>query len=96
MQALASPHYVLHLANTGLLADPAFLAYCAHLDYWRQPGYAAFLQYPAGLAVLDLLRSASARAALGTPGVVDWVHAQQFHQWRWYWGNRAKDGAAAD
>jgi hypothetical protein len=91
VQALACPHYVLHLSQAGYLADPAFLGYLRHLEYWRAPGYAAFLQYPAGLAILDLLRSASARAALSRPDVADWVHAQQFFQWSKYWANRAAD-----
>ena len=91
VQALACPHYVLHLSQAGYLADPAFLAYLRHLEYWREPPYAAFLQYPAGLAVLDLLHSASARAALGRPDVADWVHAQQFFQWSRYWANRAAE-----
>ena len=52
VQALANPGYVLHLAATRVLFEPAFVRYLDYLQYWKQPEYAKFILWPSALRFL--------------------------------------------
>lgn len=43
LQALANPHYIYELSQTGYLDSPAFLNFLSYLSYWEKPEYARFI-----------------------------------------------------
>ena len=68
VQALCNVRYLHYLATNKYFADDAFLAYLAHLRYWKQPEYARLLQFPQCLRFLDaVIDSADFRAECGLP-----------------------------
>mmetsp|Transcript_5560 Transcript_5560/g.8507 ORF Transcript_5560/g.8507 Transcript_5560/m.8507 type:complete len:175 (+) Transcript_5560:162-686(+) len=84
IQCLASPAYLHHLATTGVLADTAFLKFLEYLQYWKNPEYSRFLQYPHCLYFLDLLVSNSTfRRELANVAFRNFVHEQQFYAWQY-------------
>ncbi|KAK4047045.1 suppressor of hpr1 [Microbotryomycetes sp. JL221] len=55
VQCLANPYYLQSLAMQGTLEDPAFVNYLHYLNYFKDPKYSRFVQYPQCLHHLDLL-----------------------------------------
>ena len=84
------------LATNAYFDDPAFLAYLAHLAYWRRPEYARHLTHPHALFALDLLTSPSLCRALARPVVADAMHGQQLWFWQGWRAARAAEKAAAE
>ena len=95
VQALCNVRYLHYLATNKYFADDAFLAYLAHLRYWKQPEYARHLQFPQCLRFLDaVIDSAAFRAECGLPTFVDFIHQQQGAHW--FLGPDTGPGADAD
>ena len=84
------------LATNAYFDDPAFLAYLAHLAYWRRPEYARHLTHPHALFALDLLSSPALRRALARPTVADAIHGQQLWFWQGWRAARAAEKAAEE
>jgi hypothetical protein len=93
-------HRTLHLdaaaglAQSRVLADPAFAAYLRYLLYWRRPEYARFIVYPHALALLELLQAPEFREAVASPGYKELLHSQQFFAWQHYAKARRHEAAA--
>ena len=87
-------HAAAGLAQSRVLADPAFAAYLKYLLYWRRPEYARFVVYPHALALLELLQTPEFREAVASPGYKELLHAQQFFAWQHYAKARRREAAA--
>lgn len=71
VQSLANPYYLNHLASQKLLAQPAFAAYLAYLQYWNRPPYVKYLTYPGPtLRHLELLQQEKFRQDIMSPDLV--------------------------
>ena len=88
------PRHRAGLAQSRVLADPAFAAYLRYLLYWRRPEYAKFVVYPHALALLELLQTPEFREAVASPGYKELLHAQQFFAWQHYAKARRREAAA--
>lgn len=83
VQCLASPAYLHHLATTGVLAEPSFLAFLEYLQYWKEPQYVKYLSYPHCLHFLNLLiHNSTFRRELAMIPFRNFVHEQQFYSWQ--------------
>lgn len=83
IQCLASPAYLHHLATTGLLSDPSFLAFLQYLTYWKTPEYVRFIAYPHALHFLDLiLTNERFRREIANVPFRNFVHEQQYYAWQ--------------
>ncbi|KXT14694.1 hypothetical protein AC579_6377 [Pseudocercospora musae] len=79
VQMLSNPHYLQHLAAQKLLDNDEFLSYLDYLQYFRQPKYVRFLQYPGPtLRALDLLKEEQFRKDILIPEVVERMIQQGF------------------
>jgi mediator of RNA polymerase II transcription subunit 31 len=58
------------------------VAYLAYLQYWQQPEYARFLQFPACLAALSLLQSPGFRTACAALDATEHLWCTQFYAWQ--------------
>ncbi|KAJ2970227.1 hypothetical protein NQ176_g8288 [Zarea fungicola] len=71
VQSLANPFYLNHLASQKLLAQPAFVAYLAYLQYWSRRPYLKYLTYPGPtLRHLELLQQERFRQDIISPDLV--------------------------
>jgi mediator of RNA polymerase II transcription subunit 31 len=81
VQTLSNPSYLLHLATTTtpttnpptpLLQHPPFIAYLSYLQYFSQPPYVKFLNYPGPtLKNLELLQNERFRREILSPEIVN-------------------------
>ncbi|KND00401.1 mediator complex subunit SOH1 [Spizellomyces punctatus DAOM BR117] len=88
VQCLANPQYLQFLAHQQYFNDPAFLNYLAYLRYWQQPQYAKYIVYPYCLHILDLLQHAAFRSACSSSEFVKSIHDKEFWHWKTYRKNR--------
>ncbi|PWN44610.1 hypothetical protein IE81DRAFT_321235 [Ceraceosorus guamensis] len=97
LSALASPHYLVHLSQSGQLADPTFIRYLQHLHTtWRKPEYARFLRYPNALYFLDALQHPEFRGAVGTEAWARDTAARVEGHWEhWLSSNSTLDSTKA-
>ncbi|KAH3758400.1 aldehyde oxidase and xanthine dehydrogenase [Pelomyxa schiedti] len=86
VQCLCNPEYLHYLArfHGKIFHDKAFINYLNYLQYWKQPQYARFLDYPNCLIFLELLQTESFREALESPDCAANIYHQmtQYHDWR--------------
>jgi mediator of RNA polymerase II transcription subunit 31 len=65
LQFLSNPSYVQCrldlqvLISKGFLADPKFLNYLQHLEYFKRPEFLRYVRYPVSLKMLEKLRDPS-------------------------------------
>ncbi|KAI7344411.1 hypothetical protein KC354_g15183 [Hortaea werneckii] len=72
VQALSNPLYVHYLATQKLFEDDDFIRYLDYLQYFREPKYMRFLQYPGPtLRMLDLLQQDHFRKDAISPALID-------------------------
>uniref|UniRef100_A0A7S2XM67 Mediator of RNA polymerase II transcription subunit 31 n=1 Tax=Attheya septentrionalis TaxID=420275 RepID=A0A7S2XM67_9STRA len=84
LQSLASPAYVHHLATSGILQSPSFIAFLRYLQYWKRPEYAKYISYPHCFFFLDLLiHNEPFRREMANVGFRNFVHEQQFYSWQY-------------
>ena len=94
VQCLSNPGYLMHLAATRLLYDPAFIRYLEYLRYWKRPEYAKFIVWPAALYFLDLLQEEDFRQKLLLePDYAQTLAKQMELHWRFYRQNQLFSGA---
>ena len=83
VQSLSNPFYLNHLASQHLFQDPAFVAYLDYLQYFIQPEYLRFLNYPGPtLKALELLQQERFRTEILSPDLAnalanEWVEESQ-------------------
>lgn len=83
VQCLANPFYLQTLAQQSILSSPAFLGYLEYLQYFKQPRYARFIQYPQCLHHLELcVKSESFREAIRHDTTVGELAREQTEHWR--------------
>ena len=71
------------LAQQSILSSPAFLGYLEYLQYFKQPRYARFIQYPQCLHHLELcVKSESFREAIRHDTTVGELAREQTEHWR--------------
>lgn len=84
------------LAQQGTLSDPSFQNYLSHLEYFKQPRYSKFIQYPQCLHHLELLiKSQSFREALMHDATTGELAKIQVEHWK-TWRERLEDGVSAE
>lgn len=84
------------LAQQGTLSDPSFQNYLTHLEYFKQPRYSKFIQYPQCLHHLELLiKSQSFREALMHDATIGELAKIQVEHWK-TWRERLEDGVPAE
>lgn len=72
VQQLANPLYLNHLATQKYFDSEEFVRYLSYLQYWTQPQYLQFLQYPGPtLKALELLQEEQFRKDILVPQVVE-------------------------
>lgn len=89
VQCLSNVGYLAHLAATRQLFAPEFVAYLKYLQYWKQPQYARFLQWPHCLQFLDLLQDEAVREKLYMDPEYPLLLMRQFEN-HWRFRNKAK------
>ena len=83
VQSLSNPFYLNHLASQHLFQDPAFVAYLDYLQYFIQPEYLRFLNYPGPtLKALELLQQERFRTEILSPDLAntlanEWVEGSK-------------------
>ncbi|BFZ55856.1 hypothetical protein PYCC9005_002897 [Savitreella phatthalungensis] len=81
LSCLANPQYLGWLAQTGCFDDVRMISYLEYLLYWREPEYARFIVYPAGLLCLDMLQQEQFRRNLRDPGFVQLLETHIYAGW---------------
>ncbi|KAL8904840.1 MAG: hypothetical protein Q9207_003000 [Kuettlingeria erythrocarpa] len=71
LESLANPYYLNHLASQKLLQDTDFVEYLRYLQYFTQPEYVRYLNYPGPtLKALELLQQEQFRRDILSPETV--------------------------
>ncbi|ELP88448.1 mediator of RNA polymerase II transcription subunit, putative [Entamoeba invadens IP1] len=88
IQCLANPYYLQYLAQHKQLEKPAMVHFLKYLQYWKQPNYIQFIQYPACLFYLDKLQNPDFRKACENPILMNEIIAQHEYHFAFYKTNR--------
>eukprot|EP00968_Pinguiococcus_pyrenoidosus_P019584 scaffold2141_cov282-Pinguiococcus_pyrenoidosus.AAC.12 len=67
------------------------MAFLKYLQYWKQPEYVRYIQYPHSLGFLDILcddENDTFRSSLKDAAFRDFIHSQHFLHWQHYAGQR--------
>ena len=91
VNALASPDYLLHLAQQRNFESRTFVTYLEHLhETFTAPEYAQYVIYPHALCFLELLQDAEFRSQISQTEFKEAVHAAQFYSWAYERANALK------
>lgn len=86
---LCNPLYLQHLSHSKSTTNPPvpllqckeFINYLKYLQYFNEPVYAKYVEFPYALEILQLMQNAGFRGVCGDVESVRRIHERQFGNW---------------
>lgn len=82
VQLLANPTYLQYLSHEEYFNKPEFKNYLKYLKYWNTKPYNTFIIYPYCLEILNMIQNPKWHTILSDPKFITWLHKEEFKGWK--------------